>query len=385
MSNIAQLENTPEISFIENMTLAETENVVMEQYSRFYKELTGSTPDMGAADVKRLILKSFSLIMYQIMQYIDAKGRSELLKTSTGESLDALAALLGITRSGPTKAIATERFTLSTARGEYTPIPAGTRVKSESGLYFNTLDYAEIPAGQTTVDVTIQAEEAGSDSNGIAIGSINTLVDPIPYVASVTNIDESAGGVDTEDDYSLTERTFLAPSKFSSAGPRDAYEYYVREWRSDVSDVIINSPVPCVINIYATIQEANGKRKLTPTERKSLEEYLSVETIRPLGDKVTCMEPEDVDYKITLTYWIGRSDQKSFGTIQEKVASAVEGFKIWQRSIGRDINPSELIARIKGAGAKRVKVTQPEDVFLDAMQLPNCIATEVIYGGLEDD
>lgn len=385
MSNIAQLENTPEISFIENMTLAETENVVMEQYSRFYKELTGSSPDMGAADVKRLILKSFSLIIYQVMQYIDAKGRSELLKTSTGESLDALAALLGIIRSGPTKAIATERFTLSAARGEYTPIPAGTRVKSENGLYFNTLDYAEIPAGQTTVDVTIQAEEAGSDSNGIAVGSINTLVDPIPYVASVTNIDESAGGVDTEDDYSLTERTFLAPSKFSSAGPRDAYEYYVHEWNSDVSDVFIDSPTPCVINIYATIQGADDKRKLTPTERESLVEYINGEIIRPLGDKVACVEPEDVSYKITLTYWIGRSSQKSFGTIQEKVASAVERFKIWQRSLGRDIDPSELIARIKSAGAKRVKVTAPEDVVVTKKQLPNCIATEVIYGGLEDD
>lgn len=385
MSNISQLENTPEISFIDNLTLEETENMVMEQYSRFFKGLTGSTPDMGKADVKLLILKTFSLIMYQVMQYIDAKGRSELLKTSTGESLDALAALLGIIRSGPTKAIATERFTLSAARGEYTPIPAGTRVKSENGLYFNTLDYAEIPAGQTTVDIMIQAEEAGSDSNGIAIGSINTLVDPIPYIASVTNIDESAGGVDTEDDYSLTERTYLAPSKFSSAGPRDAYEYYVREWRSDISDVVIDSPTPCVINVYATVQEADGKRKLTPTERESLVEHLSGERVRPLGDKVTCLEPEDVNYKITLTYWIGRSSQKSVGTIREKVASAVEGFKAWQCSLGRDINPSELIARIKDAGAKRVKVILPEDIVVTKKQLPNCIATEVIYGGLEDD
>lgn len=385
MSNISQLENVPEISFIENLTLQETEDMVMEQYNRFYKELTGSTPDMGKADVKRLILKSFSLIMYQIMQYIDAKGRSELLKTSTGESLDALAALLGITRSGPTKAIATERFTLSAVRGEYTPIPAGTRVKSENGLYFNTLDYAEIPAGQTAVDVMIQAEQAGSDSSGIAIGSINTLVDPIPYVASVTNIDVSAGGVDAEDDYSLTERTYLATSKFSSAGPRDAYEYYVREWRSDVSDVVIDSPTPCVINVYATVEGTDGKRKLTPTERESLAQYLSGESIRPLGDKVTCLEPEDVDYKITLTYWIGRSGQKSAGTIREKVASAVEGYKVWQCSLGRDINPSELIARIKDAGAKRVKVTLPEDVVVNKKQLPNCIAAEVIYGGLEDD
>ena len=101
-------------------------------------------------------------------------------------------------------------------------------MKTQDGKYFNTVDYAEVAAGELTVDVDVQAEEAGAESSGIAAGEIDTLVDPIPYVASVESIEASTGGLDIEDDDGLTERVWLAPSKYSCAGPRDAYAYYAR-------------------------------------------------------------------------------------------------------------------------------------------------------------
>ena len=229
----------PEISFIENMSLQETEELVRANYTRIFKELTGQDAELGEADAKNLIIKSFSLVLYQVMQYVEAKGRAELLKTSTGDALDALAALFGITRQEARRATCIVRFTLSGQRSEPTAIPAGTRVKTQDGKYFNTVDYAEVTAGELTVDVDVQAEEAGAESSGIAAGEIDTLVDPIPYVASVESIEASTGGLDIEDDDGLTERVWLAPSKYSCAGPRDAYAYYVKEWRTDVDDVQI--------------------------------------------------------------------------------------------------------------------------------------------------
>ena len=121
------------------------------------------------------------------MQYADAKGRMEMLKTSTGDALDALAALVGLTRKEANRATATVRFTLSEAQNGATAIPTGTRVKSEDGKYFNTVEYGEIAVGETYTDVVVQAEEAGADSNGILSGGIKILVDPIAYVASVSN------------------------------------------------------------------------------------------------------------------------------------------------------------------------------------------------------
>ena len=385
MSNISELANCPELNFIENMTLRETEEQLRALYTRHYREITGKEPELGAADPLNLLIKAFAAMEYQTMQYADTKGRMELLKTSTGEALDALGALVGVSRKEPTRATATERFTLSEARGTVTAIPAGTRVKTEDGKYFNTLDYAEIAAGDLYADVVVQAEEAGADSAGLLAGAIKILVDPIPYIAGVSNTTESTGGLDTEDDDSLTRRIYLAPSVYSCAGPRDAYEYYAREWRGDVADVRVDSPNPDEVNIYFTIEDENGVRLPNSTELEDMKEYMSAETMRPLCDKVDCVAPDEVEYSISLTYWIAVSDQKSVSEIQNKVNKAVDDFQTWQRKLGRDINPTELIARMRAAGTKRVKLTAPQDETVEKAKLPKCTGVTVTYGGLEDD
>ena len=67
------------------------------------------------------------------------------------------------------------------------------------------------------------------------------------------------------------------------------------------------------------------------------------------------------------------------------VTAAVQSYQSWQRHLGRDINPTELIAKIREAGAKRVKLTAPADIVVGRTQLPKCTGQTVTYGGLEDD
>lgn len=385
MSNIAELANSPELSFIDGMSLQETEEQLRAEYKRRYRELTGTEAELGEADIKNLLIKAFSLIEYQTMQYIDAKGRAEMLKTSTGDALDALAALVGLSRRPPEKATATQRFTLSEIQPIIVAVPAGTRVKTESGRYFNTLDYAEIKAGTMSVDVPVQAEEEGAVSDCIEAGRINILVDPIPYIAETKNVTASTGGLDIEDDDSLTRRIHLAPSVYSCAGPRDAYEYHAREWRSDVADVRIDSPSPCKVDVYFTIRDETGLRLPNQTEQQAMSAYLNGESIRPLCDQVTCVAPTEVEYTISLTYYIASSDQKSVSEIQAKVSQAVSDFQVWQRKLGRDINPTELIFRLRAAGAKRVLLTAPADTVVPSTKLPKCTGVNVTYGGIEGD
>ncbi|MFD2089923.1 baseplate J/gp47 family protein [Brevibacillus brevis] len=54
---------------------------------------------------------------------------------------------------------------------------------------------------------------------GIQWGKLNQLVDPLPFVQSVSNVTESGGGADEEDDDSYAERIRQAPESFSVAGP----------------------------------------------------------------------------------------------------------------------------------------------------------------------
>ncbi len=74
-----------------------------------------------------------------------------------------------------------------------------------------------------------------------AAGTITTLVDLIPYIESVTNLTETAGGDDgepytTDGDNRLRERIRLAPAKRSTAGPEQAYIYWVMTADSSIVD-----------------------------------------------------------------------------------------------------------------------------------------------------
>ena len=383
MSNIAELASVPEVSFIENLTLDEVLELAQSTYRQKYKEIAGTVPTLSEADPVSLILKAMAMLHYQDLQYNDIKGKQELLKYSTGAGLDHLAALRGLKRRPAERARVFVRFNLAdVGQTGAIGIPAGTRVRTAAEIYFNTLDYAEIAPGDEYADVECQAEIEGDAANGVAIGVIDTLIDPIPYIKSVENVSESSGGTDVESDDSLTLRVYLAPSSYSCAGPKEAYEYYAKTYRNDIADVKIVNPTPCVVQVYFML---DGGVLPDSTVRSGMAEHLNDETIRPLCDQVYCLAPEEIDYDIELTYTIARSKAASAVNIQANVTQAIEDFKVWQRTMGRDVNPTELIARIRNAGAKRVDLTSPDDDVITDTQVPKLVNCLVTYGGLEDD
>lgn len=383
MSEISQLQNLPDISFTDNLTMKEVEELTKGEFSKSMQEATGQTPVIYPASVPALMLKAMTLFGYQILQYVDAGPKRMLLKYSAHDDLDDLAGNYGLTRRPAEKAKVTIRFTLADAKQPgAVGIPAQTRVRTQDGIYFATMEYAEITPGSQHVDVEAEAAEEGAASSGIEEGQINQLVDPIPYVASAVNVTASSGGTDIESDDSLTERTYLVPSTYSCAGPPDAYEYFAKAWRNDVKDVSVQSPSPCVVDIYFTLQDGTLPSK---SDCDSMEENLRNDARRPMTDYVSCKAPTEVEYSIDVTYTIARSKSKIAVTVQNAVNEAVEVYKAWQRTMGRDIDPAELIAQIKNAGAKKVKITAPTDVVIDNTEIPKLTTCNVVYGGLEDD
>ena len=114
--------------------------------------------------------------------------------------------------------------------------------------------------------------------------------------------------------------------------------------------------------------------------------YLQDENIRPLTDKVTVLAPETVKFNIAFTYYVNLSDQSKAGTIQAEVAQAVADYIEWQtRTIGRDINPSELMKRIVAAGAKRAEITSPVFTTVPDTSVARAGTQTVTYGGVEND
>lgn len=382
MAYIDEIANLPDVSFIDDTTLEEIEAQLISDYSEKYEEITGEPADLTPADPVTLILYACAVQIFQTMLYVDRAGKQDLLKYSYGPYLDNLAALKGITREPAKPAVVTMRFTLAALRPSTISIPAGTRV-SDGQIYFETDEYAEIPSGDLYVDVTATCQTDGEEGNGILPGEINVLVDPIAYVASVANLEPSAGGTDIEDDESLANRIYIAPSKYSVAGPEEAYRYWISQYNASISDVYLANPDAGEVLIEFILNDGE-----LPNEAMiyGLAQYLQNENIHPLTDQVVVQAPSTSTFNVNVQYWINKSDINQAGTIQSKVEEAVDNYISWQqRKIGRDINPDKLISLMESAGAKRVVVTAPVYTVIQDSYIGRLGTKTVSYGGIEDD
>lgn len=383
MSDFTAITDSPDISFIDDKTVDDVTGEMVVAYEAYMTEATGTTYSLPRVHPMRMALYAVSTQIYQAMQYVDRAGKQSMLKYAYSGFLDNLGLLKGVTRAEASPAQTTLRFTASTTRTSATAVPQGTRVATSGGIYFATDEYAEIPALSTTVEVSATCTITGTEGNGLAVGELSTIVDPIAYVASASNITATEGGAEIESDEDLAERIFLAPGAYSTAGSEDSYLYHARQYNSSVGDVVATSDQEAgTVNIVFLMEDGSSPG----TEMiDGLQEYLEDGNIRPMTDLVTVSAPTEVSYAIALTYYINRSDSARAVTVQMAVATAVESYTTWQRSIGQDINPSKLVALIMEAGAKRVTITSPVHTVIGSTAVGKLTSSTVTYGGLEDD
>ena len=377
------IDNLPDISFIDDLTLQDLRSLLITEFQNTYKELTGNTIHLKRADPNRIILLAVAQYLYQGFQQIDKAGKMNFLKYSYGDYLKQLAAFKNTPELEQQKATVTVTWALAEARSSATAIPSGSRVTADWETFFETTEYNEIPAGSTSVDIVMTCTETGEKGNGFQAGEIVEMVDPLPFIDSVTNTTESAGGTDEETDQSLAERAYLAPSGYSTAGPEDAYIYHAKNYDPEIGDILPSSPSAGVVDIRFIM--ADGSLP-TAGEIAGLKAYLEAADRKPLTDSLQVGAPTAVNYQITLTYYINKSDQSSASAIQSAVTQAIEDYKTWQGGkIGRDINPDELLGLLKQAGVKRAVITYPAYTTLTTAQVASCTGTTVTYGGIEND
>lgn len=381
---IESVSELPSVDFLDGADFNFFKNGMIKAFQDKKSELTNTTVVLQPADDQSIMLSAAATYMEWIMEHVQAAGEQTMLKDTWGEAEENRAAMVGLSRKDATAATTTLRFTLSEARDTVTSIPEGSTVSSTNGeIYFETTEYAEIPIGETSVDVPAECTLTGVIGNGYEAGSINSMTDIIAYVESVANTTTSAGGTDAESDDDLKERIFLAPSSLSVAGPDDAYIYWCKAYNSNIGNVVVDSPSPVVVNIYFVMKDGS-----LPEEEviKGLSEFLQDGNIRPLTDKVTVAAPAIQTFDVNVKYYINSSDSSKAVTIQSDVDQAVADYITWQSQvIGRDINPDELVKRMVEAGAKRVEITSPVFTTVSNLSIPQIGSKTVSYGGVEDD
>jgi phage-related baseplate assembly protein len=243
----------------------------------------------------------------------------------------------------------------------------------------------------------------GSATNQVPVGFIDTLVDSIPGIASVSNITETAGGRDIETTEAFRERLRSEPEAKSPCGPRLAYEKNALAASASVADASAlgiddagnmagTAPTPgrCWCSSsraratttgtsprwFRTRRAASHRRRRRPLRRGRAAHH------RP------CDHPgaEFVDADLHVTYYIARSRSRSAIEIQAAVAEAFAAYQLWQQSkIGRDIDPGECDRLIRNAGAKRTVISTPAYTPLTLDQSARFVYVSLHYGGIESD
>ena len=363
-------------------TVADMRDRMEKNFNTRYQELTKTDDKLGAASPFRLILNACAQQLYQNAVYTDAMAKMQMLKYARGAYLDNLAALFRIKRKQAAYASVTMRFSTDGTRESVTAIPAGTRVATATGVQFYTATYTEILIGETHVDVQAICDTPGIVGNGFTAGTINVVVDGVPYISKVENITTSSGGAAQQSDEDLAYQVYLAPAGYSTAGPEQAYEFLARQSRADIGDARAYSPEAGKVRMIILMKDGT-----VPSEDicNFVRDYLSADARRPMTDLIEVAAPKEETYSIEMSYFIRRTDAARVSEIQDAVNNAVKNYSIWQRSVGRDINPSELIRCVLDAGAKRAEVKKPLFQAVSNLNIAKLDGQMVTYGGLEDD
>lgn len=355
---------------------------MLAQYEKAYFEQTGAVVSLSSGSPIRIWLYTIALQQYLLENLVKYYASQNYLAYGVGESLDHISA----TRGGPKRAAAapavvTMRFFFSVVLKQVLSIPAGTRVTPNGSIYFSLNTPCIVPEGTSTWEHVFLCQTDGELGNNFLPGQISTLVDPLPFVQEVVNIDTSQGGTDIQGDDQYAELIYISPEGYAVAGPELAYEYLAKSFSTAIVDVRAYQSAPGEVTVVPLLQGGTLPEEAFLAE---LLKFMSAKDRRPLTDLVHTTAPTAVAYQIDFT-WFLESSSGNQQEVQERIAAAVDDYILWQKTrMGRDVNPQELIRRILEAGAKRLEIVFPAYIKVESHSIALSGFPIIRFGGIED-
>ena len=335
-----------------------------------FQELSGRS--LTEASPETLI---FSTVAYQLA-LLEEKYNDDIkqnyLRFARDERLDLKGEFYGNRgkRLIEQPAVATFRFYISSIQTTDTVIPKGSRIRYNE-LYFETDEEYKITKGNLSVDGKATCNTLGIIGNGIPVGQIKDMVDIFPNYAKVENITESNSGTNKEADESYRERIREIPESFTTAGSSGAYAFWTKTASTNIIDVKVHSPSATDVDIYIWTDIGDVSQEL----KEKVKAVLNEENVRPLTDNVNIKEPNKINYSIDFDYYIDKDNETLVNVIKSNVDKTVQEYVEWQKEkIGKDINPDELIKRLKIAGVKRAVLRSPA---FQKLSYDNCTRFEI--------
>ncbi len=311
-----------------------------------YQEGTGHYP--GINDPETFHLEQIAYEKNELKALINYESKQNLLPFAEDERLDNLGLLTETERLPASKARTVMDLTFTPHTGFV--IRKGYQVLAvDNQTLFETLEETVVSAGTLSISVNVECTEAGIQGNGFSPGQINQVVEPLSALESVANTETTLGGAEVEDDDAFAYRIYISPSKFSVAGPYEAYEYFARSSSSSIKNVSVWTPEPNEIEISAILQDGSLPNQAIKDLIKS--ECSGAKRV-PMGDLVRVVDVEDVAATARFHLQIYNDYASLAESIQSTAKTNIETvINTWKTQHGRDIVPAALTSlaqRIEG-------------------------------------
>jgi len=314
-----------------------------------------------------VVLQAVSYKELLLRARLNERFKSMLLPYMTGADLDLFATGYGVERLKGSYPTALFEFSLSSLRPADFTIPKGYQLTAGDGIYRSRLmaDLV-IPAGEisgsATAELLFYADEV--------VYTTDLMVNPLPFLEKIKQLDIFTGGGAEEKDSELRERVILAMGRFSTAGSRASYLYHIYSADERVEDAAVLSPTPGAVEVYLageTVDEVMLERVRTA---------ITDEKVRPITDDVQVQPAEIIQLEIRATIYL--FDLAYTGQVDNHLKGVD---LLWRRrKIGESLPLSELIKTMMISGVYDVRIETPlADVICGVDQVIRVMSVELNY------
>jgi len=177
-----------------------------------------------------------------------------------------------------------------------------------------------------------------------------------------------------ESDSDYRRRLLLAHDAFSTAGSRQAYQYFALSADSAVKGADAVRPLPGVVQVYVLSRAGDGEA--APSLVANVEAALNAEQVRPLTDTVRVCSASILSFGVSATLEL--RDGPDADVVTAEAERQAREYVEERHALGAVIVLGALESRLYVAGVERVTLHSPTtDIGGDPGQAPFCTGIEV--------
>lgn len=311
--------------------------------------------------------------LYALYVQADWVNRQCFPQTALGEYLDYHAQLRALERKTASRAQGTVRFFGDAAGTMDRSIPAGTVCMTPGLVRFVTTQAGILSAGESHVDLPVEAVEAGAAGNVIA-GSIRALSAAPVGITGCTNPESMSGGGDAESDEQLRARILSSFRRLPNGANAAFYEQGALSFDEVAAAVCVPrsrgvGTVDVVVASTQGVPEQELLDRLTEWFRER----------REIAVNVSVLAPETIPVDVAVQ--IAVEDGADFDAAAQQTEQTLRSWFSGQL-LGQSVLRARLGSLVFGVdGVNNYVLTSPaEDVSVSSIQLPvlNTVTVEAM-------